>query len=284
MDVRHDLWHLAFANLIQDRAPPGFDIQTEVRLTIEPQRADMLLLRRVGAAREDEKARVLRTLWPLLGLVTVLEYKSPVAGSFRPGDLIRLWNYGAVYDAGHLKELPNPSDLTLTLVIPSLTPTLTQEIARMGWTFTPLGGGYGRIDGAVYALYVVATDQVSQADHDTFLELFSRHKAKPGEATRWLNEWLKETAMTQQNIRDMEGYEELYLKAIPAERRLAGLDPEERLAGLDPEERLAGLDREQQALALPVEILRVLPEAYILSLAPETQEKIRQRLAAGDNE
>ncbi len=62
MDVRYDLWHLAFANLIQHRAPPGFDIQTEVRLTIEPQRADMLLLRRIGAAREDEKARVLRTL------------------------------------------------------------------------------------------------------------------------------------------------------------------------------------------------------------------------------
>ena len=90
MDVRYDLWHLAFANLIQDRAPPGFEIQTEVRLTIEPQRADMLLLRQSGAERQDEKARVMRTLWPLLGLVTILEYKSPVSGSLRPGDLLRL--------------------------------------------------------------------------------------------------------------------------------------------------------------------------------------------------
>lgn len=273
MDVRYDLWHLAFANLIQNRAPPGFDIQTEVRLTIEPQRADMLLLRRSGAAREDEKARVLRTLWPLLGLVTILEYKSPVQSSLRPGDLLRLWSYGAVYDAAHLKELPRASDLTLALVLPSVTPTLTEEIARMGWTLTPLGGGYGRIDGAVYALYVVATDEVSQAEHDDFLELFSRHKAHVSNATRWLEDWLKEKEMKQQDIREMEGYREMYLKTIPAEQRLEGISPEERLLGLD---------RDQQALALPVEVLRALSEEYILSLSPEAQEKVRRRIQSGD--
>jgi hypothetical protein len=75
----------------------------------------------------------------------------------------------------------------------------------------------------------------------------------------------------------------MLLKSMPAEERLEGLDPEDRLAGLPPEVRLAGLDRDQQALALSVEILRALPESYILSLAPETQEKIRQRLAAADH-
>ena len=283
MDVRYDLWHLAFANLIQNRAPPGFEIQTEVRLTIEPQRADMLLLRRIGAAHEDDKAQVMRTLWPLLGLVTILEYKSPVRSSFRPGDLIRLWSYGAVYDAAHFEELPSPSDLTLTLVLPSITPTLTQEIARMGWTLTALGGGYGRIDGAVYALYVVATDEVSQAEHDEFLELFTRRDPKAGEAARWLSEWLKETAMTQTNIKEMEGFDDLYVKTLPVETRLGGLSAETVLSHYAPEERLADLDRDQLALALPIEMLRGLTEAYILSLAPETQEKIRQRLATSDH-
>ncbi|MFS8066348.1 MAG: hypothetical protein ACMG6S_08240 [Byssovorax sp.] len=37
-----------------------------------------------------------------LGLVTILEYKSPASSSFRPGDLLRLWSYGAFYD--HLTE------------------------------------------------------------------------------------------------------------------------------------------------------------------------------------
>ena len=280
MDVRYDLWHLAFANLIQDRAPPGFEIQTEVRLTIEPQRADMLLLRRSGAERQDEKARVMRTLWPLLGLVTILEYKSPVRSSFRPRDLLRLWSYGAVYDAGHPKELPSPRDLTLVLVVPSVTPTLTREIARMDWTLTALGGGYGRIDGAVYALFVVATDEVSQADHDEFLRLFSRLKPKAGEPARWLVEWMKEMEMATTSIREMEGYRAMLLKSMPAEERLEGLDPEDVLSQIAPEQRLAGLDRDQQALALPVEMLRALSEAYILSLAPKTQKKIRKRLAA----
>ena len=276
MDVRYDLWHLAFANLIQHRAPPGFDIQTEVRLTIEPQRADMLLLRRIGAAREDEKARVLRTLWPLLGLVTILEYKSPVRGSFRPGDLIRLWSYGAVYDAANLKELPSPSDLTLALVIPSVTPTLTKEIARMGWTLTALGGGYGRIDGAVYALYVVATDEVSQAEHDEFLELFSRRELKASEATRWLGGWLKKERVKEPNMTKDEERNAQFMqvfKRIPLVQRLEMFEPEE----------LLGLDPDQQTLALPVEVLRGLTEAYILSLSPETQEIIRRRIRGGDH-
>ena len=50
-----------------------------------------------------------------------------------------------------------------------------------------------------------------------------------------------------------------------------------------PLDFLEGLDRDQPALALPVEVLRALSEAYILSLAPETQEKIRQRLAGSDH-
>ncbi len=64
MELRFDLWHLAFVSLIERRAPPNFEIQSEVRLTIEPQRADMMLLRRVGAERKDDQALVLRALAP----------------------------------------------------------------------------------------------------------------------------------------------------------------------------------------------------------------------------
>ena len=131
MELPFDLWHLAFVNLIQRRAPPNFEVQSEVRLTIEPQRADMLLLRRIGAERQDDQALVLRTLWPRLGLVTVLEYKSPVDSAFRPGDLLRLVGYGVLYDTAHLDALPKREDLTLVLVVASVTPTL---LARShGW-------------------------------------------------------------------------------------------------------------------------------------------------------
>jgi hypothetical protein len=272
VDLPFDLWHLAFVTLIQRRAPPNFEVRSEVRLTIEPQRADMLLLRRIGVERQDDQARVLRRLWPLLGLVTVLEYKSPVDSAFRPGDLLRLMGYGVLYDTGHLDELPQREDLTLVLVVASVTPTLLAEIARMGWTLTPLGGGYGRIDGVMYTCLVVVTDEVTDAERDQYLRLFSHRPVEPGEAVRWLQEWMRETRMKQPDAEDVPGWDELmqrFLKKLPLEERLEGLTPEERMAGLASEQLLPGL---------PLDVLRGFSEEYLRSLPPEVQEQIRKRL------
>jgi hypothetical protein len=308
VDLPFDLWHLAFVNLIQLRAPPNFEVQSEVRLTIEPQRADMLLLRRIGAERRDDQALVLRRLWPWLGLVTVLEYKSPVDSAFRPGDLLRLVGYGVLYDTAHLDLLPQCDDLTLVLVVASVTPTLRDEIERMRWTLTPLGGGYGRIDGAVYTTFVVITDEVTEAERDAYLRLFSHRLAERGEATRWLSQWMKETTMKQPDVKDLPSFYEVFKKtldAMPIEERLAGLSPEEvlgefapeqrvaglapeqRVAGLAPEQRVAGLAPEQvlgafapeqQILALPLAALRALSQEYLRSLPAEAQEQIQKRL------
>jgi hypothetical protein len=174
----------------------------------------------------------------------------------------------------------------------------------MGWKLVDLGGGYGRIDGAVYALHIVATDEVSHAEHDEFLELFSHHPVRFGTATWWLQQWMKERKMKQQDVTDMPGYDEMWQKLVegepierrlagltaeellahvPLEKRLEGLPPEQRLEGLPPEQRLAGLDRDHQALALPIEVLRVLPEEYIRSLSPAVQEEIHRRLQPGNH-
>lgn len=222
-----DLWHLAFANLIQLRAPPNFEVRSEVRLNIEPQRADLLLLRRLGVEPDDHEALILHGLWPRLGLVTVLEYKSPVDSAFRRGDLRRLVGYGVLYKTAHLDELPTRDDLMLVLVVASVTPTLLDEIECEGWRLTPLGGGYARIEGVMYTAFVVITDEV---------------------------------------------------EGLAPEQLLAGLTPEQLLAGLPPEQRLQGLTPEQVPLAVPLEMLRALPEEYVLSLPPEVLAQIRKRL------
>jgi hypothetical protein len=276
VELPFDLWHLAFVNLIQHRAPPNFEVQSEVRLTIEPQRADLLLLRRIGVERQDHKALVLRSLWARLGLVTVLEYKSPVDSAFRPGDLLRLVGYGVLYHTAHLDELPERENLTLVLVVASVTPTLLQEINRMGWTLTPLGGGYARIDGLMYSTYVAIIDEVTEAERDEYLRLFSHRSALPGEATRWLRQWMRETKMKQPDIEELPGFEELFAKSIA--KAIKKMPLEERLEGLAPEQRLAGLAPEQVILALPLEVLRVLPEDYLRSLPIEIQEQVRKRL------
>jgi hypothetical protein len=279
--LAYDLWHLAFANLMQHRAPPNFEVQTEVRLTIEPQRADMLLLRRLNEANRDDEAKLLRWLWHRLGRVTIVEFKSPVDSPFRPGDLLRLVGYGFLYDTAHIKELPAPSDLTLVLVIASITGVLQAEIERMGWTLVPLANGYSRIEGVVYSLYVAETDAVCDAEKDEYLRLFSRLRAQQGEATKWLSQWMAEKKMKEPEIEGQPDYEQMFQKmveALPAEKRLAGLTPEERLAGLAPEQRLAGLAPEHLTLALPVTLLRTLSEDYLALLPPAVREEIRRRI------
>jgi hypothetical protein len=281
VDLQLDLWHLAFANLIQERAPPSFEILSEVRLSIEPQRADLLLLRRTSAAPHDDEARILRPLWPQLGLVTVLEYKSPVASAFRPGDLLRLVGYGVLYETANLDDLPAHADLTLVLVVASVTPTLLREIERLGWTLRETGGGYARIDGGVYACHVVITDEVTLAERDEYLRLFSHRPAARGEATRWIQQWMKEKKMKQPDIDDLPGWDEIgrkaWAKASP-EERMAGLSPGERVDGLTIQERMAGLSPEQIVLALPIDTLRALPKEHLRKLPAELQEQIENRL------
>lgn len=284
MELVYDLWHLAFANLIEQRAPPNIEVQSEVRLTIEPQRADLLLIRRTGE-RHDERAGVLHALWPRLAKITIVEFKSPTRSSLRPGDLIRLWGYGPLYQAAHLDEAPTRGDLTLALIVPSITPTLLDEIAAMGWTLADLGGGYRRIDGAVYDLLVAVTDEVAEAERDGFLEIFSHRPVTDPQASWWLQHWIAEKRMSQK-IEDVPGFEEVMQKippekrlaGIPPEQRLAGIPLEQRLAGIPPEQRLAGLTEEQALMALPDEILRQLPDAYLSKLSPDIQEAVRRRI------
>jgi hypothetical protein len=208
--------------------------------------------------------------------------------------LLRLVGYGVLYHTAHLDELPEREDLTLVLVVASVTPTLLEEIERMGWKLTPLDGGYDRIDGLMYTAHVVVIDEVTEAERDEYLRLFSHKPALPGEATRWLRQWMKETKMKQPDMEDAPGFKELFAKSIakaiqemPLEERLEGLAPEQRLAGLAPEQvlgafapeqRLAGLAPEQVVLALPLELLQALPEEYLRSLPAEIQEQVRKRL------
>jgi hypothetical protein len=147
-----------------------------------------------------------------------------------------------------------------------------------------------RVDGAVYTTFVVITDEVTEAERDEYLRLFSHRPAKQGAATRWLRQWMRDTKMKQPDIEELPGFEELFQKtieAMPIEKRLAGLAPEhvlgafapeQRLAGLAPEQRLAGLATDQLILALPVDLLRVLPQEYVRSLPAEVQEQIQRRL------
>ena len=150
----------------------------------------------------------------------------------------------------------------------------------MDWTLSPLGGGYHRLDGAVYATYVVVTDEVAEAEQDDFLAIFSHRPVRNPDAQRWMNQWIEQERGTMQNVEDMEGYEEMtrkFLDSMPVARRLEGIPLAERLAGIPPAERLAGLAPEEQLLALSDEVLRGLPDEYLRTLPADVQAAIRAR-------
>ena len=168
--------------------------------------------------------------------------------------------------ASHLAELASPRELTLALVLPAIVPTLKAEVDRMGWTLVLLGGGYARIDGAPYAILVAAIDEVCEAEKDEFLELFSRTGTPHGKAAQWLRQWLTEVTMKRRNMKNTQGYDEMFqrlVEAMPAEKRLAGLDPA------------------HSVLALPPEVLRGLKEEYIRSLPADVQKEVKKRLRRG---
>jgi hypothetical protein len=328
------IWHVGFERNLRRRGPASFEVRSEVPLSDEPARLDYLLLRKLTPDGEsiDHSAQTLRHLWPRLPRVSVVEYKSP-GHPYRTGQLDRLWGYVHAYFANQRAlprhraeggvltraeggvltpaeggpEVRERAELCAVLVVAARSPSLDADVAAMGLSWDDLGGGYLRVRGGLFPLYVVELDVAGPAEGDELLHSFGHGTLRSPEA-RWF--WLelvgsKEAAMTMQ---DLEGYQELMaqvLDTLPAEQRLAGLTPEQRLAGLTPEQRLAGLaseqrlagltpeqrlaglaseqrlaglDRDHQALALPVEVLRLLPETYLRSLSSEVETEIRRRL------
>jgi hypothetical protein len=248
-------WHPPFYDLMAEGAPPSTEIRTEVVLSQQPRRADLLLLRRRDMPPRDGEALVLRGLWPLLGPVTLAEFKGPTSG-FRASDLPRLFTYGMQYYELNMQALAGPSELTLALLTPAETPSLLAAIGQMGWRLERLGNGYARVAGAWYSTVIAFIDEVCEAERDDYLRLFSRHRKQTREAVWWLNAHrLRMTTM--ENNHELEGYDDLVerllstltpdevLRHYKPEERLAGLRPEEVLRHYKPEERLAGLRPEE---------------------------------------
>jgi hypothetical protein len=196
-----------------------------------------------------------------------------------------LQGYGAQYLAARLEEGPfSLHDLSLVLIVPTRTPTLKDELRRMGWTLTDLGKGYGRIDGSGYAMVLVVIEEVTRAEQDELLGLFSRRRWTPRQVA-WF--WKHHAgALEGVNVQDVEGYDQIIREMLAtapgkewlAEQLAANFTPEQRVAGLAPEQRLADLAPEQQLLALSNEVLRSLPEDYVSSLPANVAAAIRARI------
>lgn len=267
------VWHLPFAAFLQDAAPNGFKVQIEVWLSLEPSRADIVLLRR--SAEKPTEGGAFRRLWPMLRSVSILEYKSPARSSFRRGDLIRLVSYGGLYHAQHAQELSNSDELTLVLIVASLTPTLRDEVKRMGWTLETLSNGYLRVHGVMYRCFIVVINDVCQEEQNELLRAFSHHPVMDPRVRAWMSYWMKERKMSRIR-RPTQEEVDLIMRDL-----VKRLPTEERLDGLAPKTLIDHIPTHKLVVNLPLDLLRALSPDYLQSLPEDVQHKIQKRL---DNE
>ena len=141
MTTPRTAWHVGFFRRLEQGRPRCFEVRGEVPLGKEPQRVDVLLLRRVGLPDDSDRAQTLCGLWPRIRRDAVVEYKSPTAG-YRSSDLVKLLGYGAQYYAAETERMRDLEDLTLVLVVPHRTPLLDAEAAAAGWNLGPSNRGY----------------------------------------------------------------------------------------------------------------------------------------------
>ena len=230
----------------------------EVELSRRPSRVDLVVIRRRDKPWQLGEGQVLVGLWPLLSRVTLVDFKSPTH-ELRAPELARLVGYGWQYLESRDSELSGLEDLTLALVAPGRNAGFDQALAKYGWTWASIGNGYGRIEGVAFTVITAFTDEVSEAEADEFLRIFSHHRVRDPDAIDWLQNWVSVQEQSMPAIKESRSFQEVRKKILssmtPAER-MDGLAPEERLAGLAPEsliQALAGLsapDRERIVAAL----------------------------------
>lgn len=202
MSTERTAWHPPFTTLLRERAPAWAKVTGEPQLTQEPLRPDDLIELRVDVRRDpSDVGHVLRGLWPTVRVAALLEFKS-VSRPFRRGDLMRLLAYGMVWLYTHqahdaltvpgehgvpTRRRAEPDDLTLALVVPTLTPTLLNEVAQMRLALARSEDGYHRAEGGFCALEVIELTRAAEQERDELMAFFAgRPSGLSMEAARWL--------------------------------------------------------------------------------------------------
>jgi hypothetical protein len=291
-------WHPLLIILLRYVLPgQWYELLSEVQLTLEPQRADAIIIRRLYALEPPPQLRHLRSILDDLRDHNLIHFKG-ATDELEASDVFQILTY--ITQWMNLQGLTDPSVISLRVVASEISPRFLKQVTLMGGSLnlTDLAGVY---DGnlGVFHLRVIATaiayDQ--PGEHELFpvssavlkhpdrapldilttdlyylfaqsiVQLRKDPKRRP----------MKDEALVQHSIESITekmlsiATVEQKLRGLKPEDRLRGLKPEEILRGLKPEDRLRGLKPEEQLLGLkPEDRLRGLkPEEQLLGLKPE---------------
>lgn len=224
------------------------------------------------------RARTLKSLWRLVPREALIEYKSPSRPP-RPGDLAKLFGYGAQIHHLRLREIGAFQNLLVCLVATELSTALAQEIAALGAETARVAPGYLLVETRPCRLLIVDLSAVVESEEDEWMSVFVPSTVLSADARRWLEEHMP-TKDVPTNEK-LEGHDEVLarlLRSTPPEEILQAAGVDRILGCLTPEQRLGDLTPEQRILATPVEILRGLSQEYLRTLPEHIQAAIRARL------
>ena len=312
-------WHRLLAKLLELLLTPvGITVQSEVPITSDPPKVDILLLRRNGNHWTEEQLYLLCDgLRDSKAGHLLVEFK--YSESLNASAILQALSYDYFYRQS--QQLGDNNVQTFVMV--ASTPRL-KVLDLFGYSESGWSGIYQSKQPLLNRVQLIVLNQLRQSLHNAFVQTFASKRRIRKQAFAQLDSIRGESMETgllelvaglrsQYEVREgvMKVAElsgeitpELLMKlgrefrravaqnltvdelaAIPPEKRLAGLAPEERLAGLAPEERLAGLAPEQRLAGLAPEemeqiVEKVPPEKRLAGLAPAEMEKLLVQIEA----
>lgn len=286
-------WHLMAASFLDERRPQSVSLDSEFVLTLEPQRADILLVQKADGPIDD--ARAFYRLWALMGRVALVAYKSRSRPP-RSGVMSQLLGYGHQYARDRRDELGDVENLSLFLLVHALTPALRDDVTWLGYRLAASEGAYTRVEGPAFPTWIVALNTLADEEGEPLIgQLGSRTLDEEDvESSRWLARFVMSN---QERAKDLEDFDELkaqFLKSelfkemlaeTPLSDRLRDAGSDEVAEALTPEQRatiaraLPAEQRYAEVLAMTDEALRGLPDSFIDALPEPVRTEIRRRLA-----
>ena len=295
-------WHQLFASILQEwLTPAGIIVQTEIPVSSEPPKADIVLLTKTANKTKAQYMRLADGLRESKATHLLLEFK--YSESFNQDALHQTLAYQYFYKAGQ-KLKKNQLDC---FILSSKTPQ-KKILKKLGYVSTEVKGVYQSHLPLFSNVTLLVLNKLSDEPQNIPLKLFASqrkekiktfHKIETqplSEITEDLKLLFTTLLTIFVNKEDNEMYADIkeltpeflagegrkwteyLLKSMPelvstldAEERLQGLNAEERLQGLDTEERLQGLDAKERLQGLNVEDL-------INGLSPETLNELKNKI------
>jgi len=292
-------WHPLFVWLLRHvLAAEWWDVLPEVQLTLEPQRADAIIIRRREGRGRPGEPDYLRSVLSELRPHNVVHFKG-ATDELEVSDVFQVIAYTAQWM--NLRGLTDPDDVSIRVVASVITPRFLRQVGVMGGALEPAampGVLEGRL--GVFALRVVDAVEAYKTAREHLLYSVSAAAVRDPNHLPPLDP--REVALyylLAQNVRQdrrdptkrkrvmkdrelvdltLDKARQLFLESLTPEERLRGLAPEQVLARFKPEERLRGIPPEHAILALNDTMLAQLPESLLASLPGDVQAKIRARL------